>query len=96
MRRKETVKIREIVNAILKEQGLEGKMAENRLMNSWSELLGKTIANSTQDMYIKDNILFVHLRSSVIRHELSIIKKDLIEKLNEKAGIDIIQNIVLR
>ncbi|MCK4919985.1 MAG: DUF721 domain-containing protein [Bacteroidales bacterium] len=96
MRRKETVKIREIVNAILKEQGLEGKMAENRLMNSWSELLGKTIANSTQDMYIKDSILFVHLRSSVIRHELMIIKKDLIEKLNEKAGIDIIQNIVLR
>jgi len=96
MRRSETVKIREIVQAILKEQGIEGKMAENRLLNSWNELLGKTIANSTQELYIKNNTLFVHLRSSVIRHQLMMIKPDLIKRLNEKAGIDIIENIVLR
>ena len=96
MRRSETVKIREIVQAILKEQGIEGKMAENRLLNSWNELLGKTIANSTQEIYIKNNTLFVHLRSSVIRHQLMMIKPDLIKRLNEKAGIVIIENIVLR
>ncbi|MCF8379992.1 MAG: DUF721 domain-containing protein [Bacteroidales bacterium] len=96
MRKSETVKIREIINAILKERGLEGKMAENRLLNAWNELLGKTVANSTQNLYIKDNTLFVHLRSSVIRHQLMMIKPDLIKRLNEKAGIDIIENIVLR
>lgn len=96
MRRSETVKIREIVQAILKEQGIEGKMAENRLLNSWNELLGKTIANSTQEIYINNNTLFVHLRSSVIRHQLMMIKPDLIKRLNEKAGVDIIENIVLR
>ncbi len=96
MRRSETTKISVILNALLKEQGLDGKMAENRLLNSWKELLGKTISNSTQNMYIKDKTLFVHLRSSIIRQELLMIKDDLIKKLNEKAGSDIIQNIVLR
>ena len=96
MRRSETTKISDILKALLKEQGLDGKMAENRLLNSWKELLGKTISNSTQNMYIKDKTLFVHLRSSIIRQELLMIKDDLIKKLNEKAGSDIIQNIVLR
>ena len=96
MRRSETVKISTILDAFLKEKGLEGRMAENRLLNSWKELLGKTISNSTQNMYIKDRTLFVHLRSSIIRQELLMIKDDLIKKLNEKAGSDIIQNIVLR
>ena len=96
MRRSETVKISAILNAFLKEKGLEGRMAENRLLNSWKELLGKTISNSTQNMYIKDRTLFVHLRSSIIRQELLMIKDDLIKRLNEKAGSDIIQNIVLR
>lgn len=96
MRRSETVNIRVVIEAFLKEQGLEDKMSENRLLNSWEELLGKTIAKSTRNLYIKDQILFVNLRSSIVRHELLMIKDDLINKLNEKAGRKLIRDIVLR
>lgn len=96
MRRSETVNIRVVIEAFLKEQGLEDKMSENRLLNSWEELLGKTIAKSTRNLYIKDKILFVNLRSSIVRHELLMIKEDLINKLNEKAGRKLIRDIVLR
>lgn len=96
MRRSETVNIRVVIEAFLKEQGLEDKMSENRLLNSWEELLGKSIAQSTRNLYIKDHILFVNLRSSIVRHELLMIKDDLINKLNEKAGRKLIRDIVLR
>lgn len=96
MRRSETQNIRDIVNAILKQQGLDGKMAENRLINSWEELLGKSIANSTRDIYIRDKTLFVYLRSSVVRHELMMIRSELIKRLNEKAGANVINTIVLK
>jgi hypothetical protein len=50
MRRSETHNISEIIRSLLKEQGLEAKLYENRLMNSWEEMLGRTIAKSTRSM----------------------------------------------
>jgi predicted nucleic acid-binding Zn ribbon protein len=96
MRRSETLKIKHIINALLKEQGLEGKMSENRLLNSWEDLLGKSVAKATRELYIKDQVLFVQLRSSIVRNELLMIKTDLIKRLNEVAGRDVIKDIVLR
>ncbi len=96
MRRSETVKIKVIIDALLKEQGLEGKMTENRLLNSWESLLGKSVAKATKELYIKDQVLFVQLRSSIVRHELMMIKNDLLKRLNDVAGKEIIKEIVLR
>lgn len=96
MRRSETVNIREIINELLKEHGIEEKLSENRLLNSWEELLGKSIANSTKDLYIKNGVLYVSLRSSVVRHELMMIRDELVKRLNEKAGREVITDVVLR
>lgn len=96
MRRSETLKIDKIIQALIKEQGLEDKLSENRLINSWEELLGKSVARATNNLYIRKKILYVHLRSSVVRHELMMIKNDLIQRLNEKAGKKIIEDIVLK
>jgi len=96
MRRSETVNISEIIKAILKEQGLEDKLAENRLINSWEEILGKSVGRYTKNLYIKDQTLFIQLSSSVVRNELMMIREDIVKRLNEKAGKTIIKSIVLR
>lgn len=96
MRKSETLNISEIIASLLKEQGLEDKLYENRLINSWEELLGKTIARTTRSLYIKDRILFVHISSSVVKHEVMMIRDDLVTRLNKKAGKTIIDKIVLR
>jgi predicted nucleic acid-binding Zn ribbon protein len=96
MRRSETLNISEIIASLLKEQGLEEKLYENRLMNSWEELLGKTIAKTTRSLYIKDRVLFVHISSSVVKHEVMMIRDELTKRLNEKAGKNVIDKIVLR
>jgi predicted nucleic acid-binding Zn ribbon protein len=66
------------------------------VINSWEEVVGKAISSRTSKMYIKDHILFVHLNSSVVRNELLMLKQALKEKLNEKAGSEVIKDIVLR
>jgi len=96
MRRSETLNISEIIASLLKEQGLENKLFENRLMNSWEELLGKTVAKATRSLYIKDRVLFVYISSSVVKHEIMMIRDDLVKRLNEKAGRKVIDKIVLR
>ncbi|MCX6333768.1 MAG: DciA family protein [Bacteroidia bacterium] len=45
---------------------------------------------------MKDKVLYVHLSSSVVRNELLMLRQALKEKLNEKAGIEVIKDIVLK
>jgi predicted nucleic acid-binding Zn ribbon protein len=80
----------------IREMNLEGKLLEVNLINSWEEVVGKAISSRTGKVYIKDHILYVHLNSSVARNELMMLKEALKEKLNERAGKEVIIDIVLR
>jgi len=96
MRRSKTISIAEAVSDYIKEMNLGEKLSEAGVINSWEETVGKAISSRTTKIYIKDHVLFVHLNSSVVRNELLMLREVLREKLNQKAGGDIIKEIVLR
>jgi predicted nucleic acid-binding Zn ribbon protein len=75
---------------------MEGKLNEVGLINSWEEIVGKAISSRTSNIYIKDKFLYVHLNSSVVRNELLMLRQELMEKLNQKAGTEVIRDIVLK
>jgi len=64
-------------------------------LNGWEAAVGKAIASRTSKVYIKNQVLYVKLNSSVARNELLMLKEALREKLNEQAGREIIKDIVL-
>ena len=96
MERKDVRKIDPLLQKFVKANGLENGLAEYRLMRSWNELLGITIAKKTRSLRIQNRKLYVSLHSSVVRNELSLIKDELIPKLNEAAGMNVIDDVVLR
>lgn len=96
MRRKEVKKIDSLLHQFVKAHGLERGLAEYRLMKSWKDLLGITVAKKTKSLHIQNRKLFVTLHSSVVRNELSMMKDSLIPKLNEAAGMDVIDDVILR
>jgi predicted nucleic acid-binding Zn ribbon protein len=96
MRRSKTISLAEAVQDFIREMNLEGKLNEVHLINSWEETVGKAISSRTSKIYIKDQVLYVHLNSSVVRNELLMLRQTLKEKLNEKAGAEVIKDIVLR
>jgi predicted nucleic acid-binding Zn ribbon protein len=96
MRRSKTISLAEAMKDYIREMNLEGKLREINLINSWEEVVGKAISSRTGKVYIKDHILYVHLNSSVARNELLMLKEALKEKLNERAGKEVIKDIVLR
>ena len=96
MRRSKTISIAEAVKDYIKEMNLGGKLSEVGVVNSWEEIVGKAISSRTSKIYIKEQILYVHLTSSVVRNELLMLREVLKEKLNEKAGSEVIKDIVLR
>ena len=96
MERKDFKKIDTLLQQFVKANGLERGLAEYRLMKSWKDLLGITVAKKTKSLRIKNKKLYVTLHSSVVRNELSLMKDSLIPKLNEAAGMDVIDDVVLR
>jgi predicted nucleic acid-binding Zn ribbon protein len=96
MRRSKTISIAEALSDYIKEMNFEGKIKEIGVINSWESIVGKSIAIHTKKLYIKSGVLYVHLNSSVVRNELHMLKRPLIQKINEKAGSEVINDIVLR
>jgi predicted nucleic acid-binding Zn ribbon protein len=96
MEKKEIRKIDSLLQQFVKANNLERGLAEYRLMKSWRELLGITIAKRTKALRIHNGKLYVTLHSSVVRNELAMIKDSLIPKLNEAAGMEVIDDIVLK
>jgi len=74
---------------------LADKLAEVRLINSWSTVLGSSISRFTGNLFIRKRMLYVHLTSSVLKSELMMCREQLTEKLNNEAGRDVIDSIVL-
>jgi hypothetical protein len=65
-------------------------------MNSWNEVLGNNVARATTKLFIKNRVLFVYLKSPVVRNELMMLKTGIIKSLNEKVGEKIIDDIVIK
>lgn len=96
MRKKNTQKLDEVIKEYLKALKIDDKLKEVQLIKSWESVVGKTVARSTDNIYINNRKLFVKLRSSVIRNELFMLKEGLVKALNDKVGETIIDEIILR
>lgn len=96
MRRKNTQPIGEVLSEYLDAMRLRRKLKESRIEADWKELLGNNAAALTQKVYIKNGILYAYLNSSVLRNELLMMRETLIKRINEKAGEEIVQKIILK
>jgi predicted nucleic acid-binding Zn ribbon protein len=96
MRRSKTISLAEAMQDYIKEMNLGDKLREISVLDSWENMVGKAISSRTSKVYIKDGILYVYLKSSIVRNELMMIREALREKLNEKAGSEVVKEIVLK
>ena len=88
--------LKQLIDKMLRSYGLGDKLDEMSPVKSWEELVGKMIANHTKDIYFNKGVLYVQLDSSTLRQELSYVKSDLIQKLNDKAGKVMVKDIHLK
>lgn len=73
---------------------LADKLAETRLMDSWNKVLGASVSRFTDNLYIRKRVLYVKLTSSVLKSELMLCREQMIGKLNNHAGRNVIDNII--
>ncbi|MFB5945283.1 DUF721 domain-containing protein [Albibacterium profundi] len=86
--------LKEAIDQMLEVYRLRQKFDETSIVAAWPELMGTAIANRTTRLYISNKKLFVGLESSVIKNELMMMKTQIMKKLNDQAGKEIITSIV--
>jgi predicted nucleic acid-binding Zn ribbon protein len=96
IRRTESRPIKDIIEESLKFFGIDHKIKERELIRQWDDVVGITIARSTENIYIRDRKLIVTIRSSVIRNELGMIREGLKIELNRRSGQVLIDEIVIK
>lgn len=85
--------LKEVLDRWLKAYGLDGKMKEIEVIKAWPEMMGTAVAHRTSEISIRNKTLFLKMDSSVMRDELAHGKQVIIQRVNEKAGFELITNV---
>ena len=95
-RKNSTQAIKDVLGEIMSESKIRKGMMEHRAVAYWEQVMGKSVARLTTNLYFKYGTLYVSLNSSVVRGELIMMKDKIITRMNEAIGANTIRNIVFK
>ena len=93
MERRKTESITNLLNAYLREVGLETPLNQHRLIELWPEVMGKTINNYTGELFIKNQTLYVRIKSAALKNDMMMKRSEMVQRLNEAVGAYVITDI---
>jgi hypothetical protein len=85
--------MKDAIHELLKTYKLDHPMLELKIKAIWDETMGAMISKKTTKLIFKNRIVHITVNSSVLRNELVMMKTELKEKLNEKLGGELIDEI---
>jgi hypothetical protein len=88
--------LKQAIEEMMRTYRLQGKMDEMKLVNSWEKIMGAVIVKYTRKIHIENRVLYVELSSAALREELSYGKSKMIKLLNDEAGANVIDDVILR
>ena len=89
-RENDSSKLKDLIPRMLEENRLKKGMDQIRVQETWASVMGSGIANYTQEVRLKDEVLIVKLSSSALRQELEYGKEKILRMMDESlAGVRI-------
>ncbi len=96
MKRNNIQTLGEALREYVREMRMDRKLKEVSIVQSWENVLGKTIARYTRNVYLSNGVLYVELSSPVVKNELLMMREEIRNKLNENAGEELIRKVVFK
>ncbi len=93
-RKKDAAPLADAFQDLLKAYRLEDTYQEKLLISLWPELVGKTIADRSSNVYIKDKKLFVKISSGPVKKELQLNKSKVIALIESQIGKGIVEDVI--
>jgi hypothetical protein len=94
MRKANDKSLKDAIEQMMQVYKIKRKFDETGIIANWPQLVGKSVANRTKELFIHDKKLFLRIESSVIKNELMLIRTQIIDKINEDAKGILIEEII--
>lgn len=90
------VSIGEALKEFLKKSRLKSGVQALQVEEAWEKIMGKTIANYTDKIEIRNSTLFISTTVAPLKNELIYQKEKIIERVNEALGEKVITEVVVK
>ncbi len=77
-------RVGDIIPAVLRILGIEGRMDEGRLVKEWPLIVGDLLASKSSPLDIKSGTLTIEVRDNSWMQEIRFHQKRIIEKINDR------------
>ena len=84
-----------LLTSALRELGLHKRVLEQQAASLWSEAAPERLAQKSTVTGVVRGKLFVYIEGALWREQLTYSKAKIIEKINQKLGTTVIEDIVL-
>src|SRR2546427_3573193 len=84
-----------VLSRVLRQLGLESELKGWRAVENWGELVGPRLAGHTRAIGFRQGTLRVEVEGSAWMHELGFLKRDLISRINQRLGSELVRDVRL-
>jgi predicted nucleic acid-binding Zn ribbon protein len=95
MKHTEAKQVGEIISEMIAATGNERTFEEQQLCYLWPEIVGPAVNRYTMRRFIDRGVLHVYLSSASLKSDLSFMRAQLVERLNEAVGSQVITDIAI-
>lgn len=95
MKRGKTESINMVLNMFLRQSGLDVKFKEMEIVDAWKDVIGISVANRTEKIYINNGKLYVKINSSIVKDQLIMMKEGIVKALNDRVNENIVKDIII-
>ena len=88
--------IGDALKGFIKKSNLKNGIRAIQIEEVWEQLMGKTIAKYTDKSEIINNTLFIRTSVGPLKNELMFQKQQIIDRVNETFGENVISNVVIQ
>lgn len=93
MQRCKAQHINDMLLLFLHDNGLETPLLQHRLVQLWPEVVGTDIAQRSEALEIRSEVLWVRVNSPALASDLQMRRTELVLSLNARAGAILIRDI---
>src|SRR5215213_3489846 len=89
------ITLKEAIESMLKEYGLEERINQAHIAASWEKLMGQTINIRTQEVKLKNRKLYIRVNSSVLKEELHYARGKILQIINAEFKKPVADEVIL-
>lgn len=96
MRRTKTILFGDVLQEFFSQPYVAAKVAEGKLPDTWREVVGERAAALTSELRLENHVLYAHITSSVIRHELFMRRDAIAAEINRVSGVRLVNVLIIK